>query len=139
MALDPIELARAAIRPRVRPVIDSLVDTVLCAELGREELSGERFVDETAAMLHHKLEHMPELFGLGMLGVTLAFDTTARARGGRPFRKQDLVDHQRCLDAWKRSPIGLLRSFTQFYEKMGTFVYYSHVEEADAPHGHEVR
>ena len=38
-------------RPRVRPVIDSLVDTVLCAELGREELSGERFVDETAAII----------------------------------------------------------------------------------------
>ena len=48
------------------------------------------------------------------------------------------VWRQRCLDSWKRSPIGLLRSFTQFYEKMGTFVYYSHVEEADSPHGHEV-
>lgn len=140
MPVDPVKLARRALRPAVVPVVESLVDTVLCTELGREELGEEvRFVPETRDMLVYKLEHMPEFFGLGMFGVTLAFDAYGAARsGGTPFRRLPLTERRARLDEWKASPVGLFRSFTQFYEKMGSFVYYSFIEEAEQPHGDEV-
>ena len=140
MAPDPVALARRALRPAVSPVVERLVDTVLCAELGHEQLPADlRFVDETRDMLIYKLEHMPEFFGLGMFGVTLAFDAYGAAKGwGVPFRKQPLAERRARLEEWKASPVGLFRSFTQFYEKMGSFVYHSYVEEAELPHGNEV-
>ncbi len=140
MALDPVKLARRALRPAVEPVVDSLVDTVLCSELGKDALDeGVRFVPETRDMLIYKLEHMPEFFGLGMFGVTIAFDAYGAARaGGTPFRKQSLEERRARLEEWKSSPVGLFRSFTQFYEKMGSFVYYSFIEEVEQPHGTEV-
>ena len=134
----PIRLASAVLRPIVLPSMAHIVDTVLCTQRGVDALEGQPFVDETRDMLWTKLEAMPELFGVGMMGMTLAFSAYAGARGGRSLAAQDLAQRQARLDEWRSSPVGLLRSFTQFYEKMGTFVYYSHVEEAESPHGDEV-
>ncbi len=113
----------------VTPVVRSLVETVISAELGVDDLSGVRHVDETTAVLMHKLLNMPTHLSLGMQGMTLAFDA-AGALTGRPFRSKSLAARRRQLGWMKGAPVGLLRDFAAFYEKMGSFVYYSIIEEA---------
>lgn len=119
----------AALNAAVEPVVRSLVETVLSSELGMDDLGGLAHLDETVSVLMHKLTHMPTHLSLGMQGMTLAFDALG-ALGGRPFRSKALPARRRQLAVMKNAPLGLMRDFAAFYEKMGSFVYYSILEEA---------
>lgn len=70
-----------------------------------------------------KLAGMPRYLGVGMVGVTLCFDAVGGPHHRRPVRSRSSRLHR-----WRRSPIGGMRSFVDFYEKMGTFAYYAHFE-----------
>ena len=50
--------------------------------------------------------------------------------GGHRFRNKPLAARRRQLAWMKSAPVGLLRDFAMFYEKMGSFVFYSILEEA---------
>ncbi len=121
--------SRSALASAAEPVVRSLLETVVSAELGVDTLDGVTHLDEATEVLMHKLTHMPTHLGLGMQGLTLVFDA-AGALTGRPFRMKSLPARRRQLAVMKGAPVGLLRDFVAFYEKMGSFVYYSILEEA---------
>lgn len=122
-------MAASGMRQAVEPVVRSLVETVISSELGVDDLAGIPHVDETVDVLMHKLMNMPLHLSLGMQGMTLFFDA-AGAVSGRPFRFKSLPARRRQLAVMKGAPVGLLRDFAAFYEKMGSFVYYSVIEES---------
>jgi len=120
-------------------VVDGLARTVIADQLGRSDVAGVDFVDETSAALLKKLTHMPAYLGIAMLGTTVAFDQSARVRGGRKFRALDHEARMAWLNVWRGAPVGVFRDFVAFYEKMGVFVYYTHIEESEhgSEHGNE--
>lgn len=69
-------------------------------------------LDGATADMLDRIRIMPRYMGTGITCLTMAYGAT----GSR-------------IDTWRRSRIGPLRDFVEFYEKMGTFVYYSHVEK----------
>lgn len=121
--------ATGALQTAVEPVVRSLLETVVSGELGVDDLRGVAHLDEAVEVLMHKLVHMPTHLSLGMQAMTLAFDA-AGAVSGRPFRVKSLPARRRQLAIMKGAPVGLLRDFAAFYEKMGSFVFYSIIEEA---------
>ena len=79
--------------------------------------------------MSERIRMMPQFMGAGMVGLTAAFDLYGLLRTGRRFRKQRPEQRRAQLAQWKHGPVGLGRSFVDFYEKMGIFVYYSRMEE----------
>jgi hypothetical protein len=120
----------SALSRAVAPVVRSLVETVICEELGRESLDGVPHVEEAGEVVLHKLVHMPEHLALGMQAMSLLFDATGGFGGGGRFRDQPLARRRAGLARMRRAPVGLLRDFAFFYEKMGAFAWYSLLEEA---------
>ena len=119
------------VQSAVAPVVRSLVETVISAELGRDDLSGVAHLDEAVEVMMHKVMNMPTHLSWGMLGMTLAFDAAGTMSGGRPFRMKPMAARRKQLNWMKGAPLGLLRDFAAFYEKMGSFSYYSLIEESD--------
>lgn len=122
-----------ALESAVAPVVRCLVETVISAELGRDDLSGLPHVDEAVEVMMHKLMNMPTHLSWGMQGMTLFFDAAGAFGGGRPFRMKSMAARRKQLHWMKGAPVGVLRDFAAFYEKMGSFSYYSLIEES---HGH---
>ena len=118
----------AATRSAIEPTVRSILDTLICRELEKESVALEPFFEETVQGMLEKLFGMPQYLALGMVGLTLVFDRYGVLRGGR-FCSLSLDQRHVQLRKWKFSPVGPMRDFVAFYEKMGTFVYYSHVEE----------
>ena len=90
---------------------------------------------DIGALLLRKLRGMPRFLGSGMMGVTLMVGLAPIPTHGRPFHRLPMDERQARLRALKTAPVGVLRDFVLFYEKMGTFAYYCHVEEQEG-HGH---
>ena len=126
----PLDILHA----RVRPIVASLVETVVSAELGVDDLSGVAHLEPTTEVMARKLRQMPPHLGNAMALMTLAFDTAGLA-GGTRFRSKDLPARRAQLTAWKNTPVSVLSDFVAFYEKMGSFTWYCHVEEAEGGHG----
>ncbi len=124
-----LEAARDRLARRAAPVVRALTAAVIAEQLGREELCGAACVDETAEVLLGKLTAMPTYLGLGMLAAALVFDEGARARGGRRFRDLDHRGRAAWLARWRAAPVGALRDFVAFFDKLGVFVYYALLEE----------
>ena len=120
--------SHAATRSAIEPTVRSILDTLICRELETESASSEPFFEETVEGMLEKLFGMPQYLALGMVGLTLVFDRYGTLSGGR-FSSLSLDQRHAQLRKWKFSPVGPMRDFVAFYEKMGTFVYYSHVEE----------
>ena len=118
---------------RASPTVSGLVEAVIAAEVGRAEVSDLPHVTETGEILLARITQMPPHLSLGMLTLVLSFDRYCRTRAGKRVADLSIQDRQRMLTAWKNAPIGPLRQFVQFYEKMGTFVYYSCLEESMMP------
>jgi hypothetical protein len=59
--------------------------------------------------------------GIGIATVTRMFGASGYPAWPRERRL-------RALAAMRAAPVGLLRDYLDFFEKMGTFVYYSRVE-----------
>lgn len=66
---------------------------------------------------------MPRYMGTGIVALTLLFGL-----GG--YTRMPKAKRVRRIERWRRSPVSPLRDFVEFYEKMGTFVYYSRMEHA---------
>lgn len=109
-----------------RPVVAALVRRVVSTD-GKE--LDPALVDRTVEDLLGKLENMPRYLGAPMLGMTLAFDLLGVAHNGARFHKQSPEQQKRQLAAWRDAVVPPCRDFVAFYEKMGNFVYFSHVEE----------
>lgn len=61
---------------------------------------------------------MPDYLRAPMYVMTFGFDMLGLLRGGRRFQN---LDHDRrlvCIDAWRNSRLGVLRSFVRFYESL---------------------
>jgi hypothetical protein len=118
------------LRRSAAPTVEALAQAVIADQLGRDDVRGEPFVAETGATLLHKLASMPAYLSIGMLGTAVVFERSSLLRGGRAFSQMDQAARAAKLRRWRRAPIGVLRDFVAFYEKLGVFVYYSHEEDA---------
>ena len=118
----------------VEPVVRAIVAAVLADQMGRDDVQGIPYVDESAEVVLRKLSQMPVFLGSGMKGVTLAFDASSVATHGRRFRALTLPEQKRQLRQWRGAKVGILKDFVSFYEKMGVFAYYNFVEEAKGLH-----
>jgi hypothetical protein len=110
-------------------VVSGLAEAIIAAEVGRGEHSDPVHVLKTGELLLQRITQMPPHLSFGMLILVLSFDRFCRSRAGGPVAKLSNPARLEMLGSWKTSPIGPLRQFVQFYEKMGSFVYYSCVEE----------
>ena len=109
----------------MEPIVAQLVRDVVAEEFG-----GEIYVPETTARLVQKIGLMPPHLGAGMVGLTFVFDGLGRVRGGA-YAQLDEAARRQHLQTWRKAPVGVMRDWVQFYEKMGTFVYWSVVEAHD--------
>ncbi len=116
---------RRAVKSRLRPVVAQLI-----RDLVAEENDGEAYVDEATDVLLARIGGMAPHLATGMVGLTLTFDSFAALRGGRSYAGLGADQRAACLDLWRGLP-GPLGSWSQFYEKMGTFAYWSVVEERE--------
>ncbi len=66
---------------------------------------------------------MPRYMGGGMTALTVLFVANGYTR--RP--KEERVAQ---IERWRTSRVSLQRDFVEFWEKMGTFTYWSRVEKA---------
>lgn len=106
------------------PIVSALLSTLLAPT--DTAAHQERM---TAEMLT-KVKNMPSYMSVGVIGLTLAFDANAVSRTGRRFHQLDPSARAAHVARWRGSRISLRRDMVDVYEKMGTFIYYSLVEEA---------
>lgn len=124
---------RTHTRDRLRPTVRQLISDVVSDPAGAP-LAGSAHIPAAAEDLLSHIGGMAPHLGAGMAALTLSFDGYCAGRGlGRRYHELDLQTRRACFDAWRRLP-GPLKSWTLFYEKMGTFSYWAVVE--DAEHGH---
>jgi|GEM_PF-3126118 len=119
---------RHAIKERLRPTVAQLV-----RDLVADELHGEAHVAPATEVLLHRIGGMAPHLGAGMAGLTLAFDAWCRARGG-PYATLPADARLARLEEWRHLP-GPLGGWSQFYEKMSVFAWWSVAEEEEA-HAH---
>ena len=105
----------------LEPAVTALLEDVLDPH-GQGNLDPVAFAAAVQDLLV-KLAGMPRYLGVGMKGLTVMFDLA-----GGPHHRRPVRDRAKRLDRWRRAPIGTLRTFVDFYEKMGTFAYYTHIE-----------
>lgn len=74
-----------------------------------------------------RVRGMPRYMGLGMTALSGVFLGAGYTRAARPRRLAR-------IEAMRRAPVSLLRDFVEFWEKMGTFTYWSRVEHAQQAH-----
>ena len=130
------------LRPRARQVratVEAIVDTVIRHEFGGTALFREDALDWTVDVMVGRIELMPSFLSLGMVALTALFDRTAQARTGRRFHALPRERRAALFDAWRRSRVSFLRDFTDFYTKMGIFVYCARIEELAAAEAVPVR
>ena len=70
-----------------------------------------------------RVRGMPRYMGGGMAALTVLFVANGYTR--RPKEKRVAQ-----IEQWRTSPVSLQRDFVEFWEKMGTFTYWSRVEKA---------
>ncbi len=123
------------LRPRARQVratVEAIVDTVIRHEFGGTALFREDALDWTVEVMVGRIELMPSFLSLGMVALTALFDRLAQARTGRRFHALPADRRAALFDGWRRGPVSFMRDFTDFYTKMGIFVYCARIEELAA-------
>lgn len=116
-------VARAQLGPTVRQ---------LTADMSMVETPDPSVVDEAGEALLRRIGGMAPHLGMGMAALTLAFDLSCLAEGGR-YPALDAQARARMVDRWRALP-GPLAAWATFYEKMGVFSYWSVVEARDGHH-----
>lgn len=116
---------------QVQPSVRAIVETVVRDEFGDTEFDDPTVLDYTVEVMLKKLDLMPGFLSVGMVFATAFFERAAVARRGRPFHKLEHEARSAHLASFKTAPISLLRDFTDFYTKMGIFVYCSRLEELE--------
>lgn len=114
---------------RLAGVVRAIAEAEVAEELGRDELAGIPFLDDTAEVLQARLLGMPSHFAAGMVALTLAFDKSTRATHGASFSRLSVADRRRVLARLRKLPLGPLKNFTTFYDKMAPFIFWSELEE----------
>ncbi len=110
-------------------VVSTLIQDLVDPEghgLDRAHLAG------AVADMKARLRYMPRYMGAGMVALTTLF-----AGVGYPGLPRERRVAR--IERWRRGPVPLQRDFVEFWEKMGTFTYYSRVEKAElaaGTHGH---
>ena len=118
----------AVAKARLRPVVRALLHDLVAEEFGLE------FLDEATERLLARIRGMPPHLGSGMALLTLLWDYSSVAEiGHRAHQLAPSIRRER-FASWKDGRIGPFRDWTQFYEKMGVFVFFSTMED----HGHHV-
>lgn len=117
------------VRAATLPIVRAITEVVMFDELG--DGATESAVDEVAERLYRKLVHMPRHLKLGMLFANHLFSSQALATYGKSYPQLPRDQRRAQLDAWRKSPIGLFVTFTDFYGKMSVFVHYSLEEERE--------
>ena len=70
--------------------------------------------------MYGRIRGMPKYLGGGIVALTRLYGVGyARLPRDRRLAR---------LEAWRASPVSFCRDFVEFWEKMGTFVYYSNLE-----------
>lgn len=87
------------------------------------------FLAGAAQDMKARVAGMPRYMGAGITALTLALASTGYQRWPQDRRLG-------LLSRLRTAPVSPLRDFIEFYEKMGTFVYYSRVEHAGSHGGH---
>lgn len=118
---------------RAQPTIRAIVEAVIAEHLGRADLAGVDHVEATLRTLEGKLGGMSTFMACGMLTTTLAVEAASVAAGS-PLRQRSIPDRQRWLASLRGAPVGLLRDFVMFWEKMTVFAFWCHREEATGQH-----
>ncbi len=118
-------LRRSALE-RLEPVVEALLHDLVV-----DEFQGHAYLDQTRDRLIHKIRQMPPHLGFGMVAMTLAWDAYGVSRGGQPSHLQPVEQRKARFREWRDGPV-LLQTWSQFYEKMGVFVYWSTVEDNGA-------
>jgi hypothetical protein len=86
-------------------IVSGLVRTALHRSLSVQ--ASDKDVDMTTKALVEKINKMPVVLKTAMTVLTYVFGLVGN------------------FNQWKKSPIGVLGSFTDFYEKMSVFIYFS--------------
>jgi len=122
---------RKRVTQQVTPVVKSLIQSVVSEELGTDHPDHAQHIDDTTTVMTERIEMMPTFLSMPMVLMTAVFDAYGVTRKGKPFHRQTLEQQIQQVHQWKHSPIGSLRDFIDFYEKMGTFVYYCQLENTE--------
>jgi hypothetical protein len=120
--------------PGIVPVVSALVRTVVTEALGSESRVHDEALKRTEVEILKRIRVMPRYLGLPISILTVVFDWSGLVTSAKPFHSQDREQRRRLLKLWRSTPIGLFDSFVDFYEKMGTFVYF-HLAEHRAGTG----
>ena len=104
----------------LRPIVAGII---------RVQTGDASSVDRTADMLLYRISVMPPYLSWPMIILTVLFDAAGILRTGHRFRSQSFDQQTACIQALKRSRLGLAKDFVLFYEKMGTFIYFAQKEE----------
>jgi hypothetical protein len=113
-----------ALSARLARAVRGLVEAEVAEELDLDDLSGLPGLDETARVLQGRLLGMPRHFATGMVVLTLGFEEVGR------FSQLPLARRRRRLARLRALPLGPLKNFSTFYDKMAPFVFWSVLEES---------
>jgi hypothetical protein len=102
-------------------VVSAILEDLLDPE-GAGGLDAALLRDATAAM-QGRISGMPTYMGLGIRMLTRVFT----ADGYSKLPKARRIAR---IEAWRNAPLSPMRDWVEFYEKMGTFVYYTQVERS---------
>ncbi|HJN72413.1 MAG TPA: hypothetical protein QGF58_00650 [Myxococcota bacterium] len=118
----------AVAKARLRPVVRALLHDLVAEEFGLQ------FLDEATERLLARIRGMPPHLGGGMAMLTLMWDLSSVAEVGHRAHQLAPSLRRERFASWKTGPVGPCRDWTQFYEKMGVFVFFSTMED----HGQHV-
>lgn len=116
-------MIRPLVKARLRPIVRNVLRDLVAEEFGTEHL------EQATDRLLHRIGAMPPHLGAGIAVLTLTYESHGVARYGQAMHALPADKRRRLFKKWKTSPVGPLRDWTQFYEKMGVFVYWSTMED----------
>ena len=116
-------MVTAVVKARLRPVVRALLSDLVAEEFGPE------FLDEATERLLTRIRGMPPHLGVGMAMLTVMWDMSSVPEvGHRAHQLAPSLRRERFV-SWKNGRVGPFRDWTQFYEKMGVFVFFSTMED----------
>ena len=118
-----------ALAARLHAVILALAEAEVAEELDRTELGGVPRLPEVARVLESRMLGMPRHFAAGMIALTVVFGAHTRATHGADFPSLSLADRRAVLARLRTLPLGPLKNFTTFFDKMAPFIFWSALEE----------
>lgn len=120
----PLSPLPAPVVARLARAVRGIAEAEVAEELDRNDLLGLPGLEETAHVLQSRLLGMPRHFAAGMVALTLAFEAVG------PFSELPLDRRRRRLARLRSLPLGPLKNFTTFYDKMAPFIFWSVLEES---------